>query len=108
MESAVLTNLLLKEKIAAVLCIFSAILLLVTGVYDFFINEVAIQELVTTVGAFLLIFSVGLMPKMFFSPLTNILKPENIPTLVNPKLLLSLQFTGLLLCLVSVIWQMLL
>lgn len=108
MERFVLNHLLLKEKLAFILCIILATLILITGIYDFLIVEFIARELVMTIGVFFILLSVGLMPRMFFSPLTSILKSESIPTIGNPRVQQWLLLSGVFIFLLGLIWRLLL
>lgn len=108
MESFVLNHLPLKEKLAFILCISFATLILIPGIYDFLIVEFIARDLVMTIGVFLMLLSAGLMPKLFFSPLTNILKPESIPTIGNPRVQQWLSLSGVFICSLGLVWRLLL
>jgi hypothetical protein len=108
MESFVLNHLPLKEKLVFILCISFATLILITGVYDFLIVEFIVRELLMTIGVFLMLLSAGLMPKLFFSPLTNILKSESIPTIGSPRVQQWLSLSGVFICSLGLVWRLLL
>jgi hypothetical protein len=102
-ESFLLNYLLFKEKLVLVLCVSFAILILVTGIYDFLIVELMIGELVMTLGMFLMLLSAGLTPKLFFSPLTNIFKSEKTPTLGHARVQQWLFLFGVFFCSLSLV-----
>ncbi|BAJ01351.1 hypothetical protein [Shewanella violacea] len=101
-----MNHLPVKEKTVLVLCVSFATLILVTGIYDFLIVEFIMRELVMTIGVFLMLLSAGLIPKLFFSPLTDILKSEGIPTVGNPRVQQWLSLSGVCLCSLGVIWRL--
>lgn len=102
-ESFLLNYLPFKEKLVLVLCVSFAILILVTGIYDFLIVELMIGELVMTLGMFLMLLSAGLTPKLFFSPLTNIFKSEKPPTLGHTRVQQWLFLFGMFFCSLSLV-----
>jgi len=53
MESFILNNLPLKEKLVFILCISFATLILITGIYDFLIDEFIAREIAMTMAYFL-------------------------------------------------------
>ena len=63
--------------------------------------EACIKALLTSIGLFMVIFSAGLMPKLFLLPIVQILKPQTAPILGNPILLQYLSFIGGMLCIIA-------
>lgn len=103
-----MNHLPLKEKWALIISVSLAVLILVTGIYDFLVVELMARELVMSVGVFSMLLSIGLMPKLFFTPVTHILKSGNIPTVGNPIIQHWLSLLGILLCSLSLVWRLLL
>jgi hypothetical protein len=108
MESLVLNHLPFKEKLASVLCVIFSFVILLTGLYDYLIVGLEIRELVMSIGVFLLLLSAGLTPKMFFSPLADIWKGEELPSIGSPKLPQWFSLSGIFLCTFGLVWRMLL
>ena len=65
-----------REKVAFTLCVSFAFLLLISGIYDFWIIEFKAQDLLMSIGAFLLLLSLALIPKIFFLPFADILNQK--------------------------------
>ena len=87
-----------REKVAFTLCISFAFLLLISGIYDFWIIEFNAQDLLMSIGAFLLLLSLALIPKIFFLPFTDIFKSKETPSIGIPKVQQCIMFSGALLC----------
>ena len=107
MDNLALKSLPLKEKLAVVLCVSFATLFLLAGIYHYLIANFIPRELLMAVGVCFIFFSAGLTPKLFFLPLTEVLKPEKISTLGNPKIQVSLGIIGFLFSTVGLIWRLL-
>ncbi|TMN82913.1 MULTISPECIES: hypothetical protein [unclassified Pseudoalteromonas] len=93
-----MNNLSTREKVAFTLCISFAFLLLISGIYDFLIIEFKAEDLMMSIGAFLMLLSLSLMPKIFFSPFADIFKSTDQPTIGNAKVQQWLMFSSVLLC----------
>lgn len=87
-----------REKVAFTLCVSFAFLLLISGIYDFWIIEFKAQDLLMSIGAFLMLLSLALMPKIFFLPFADIFKSKETPTIGIPKVQQWIMFSGVLLC----------
>jgi hypothetical protein len=90
-----------KEEFIMIFCVSFSIIILINGIYDFLIIEVRIKKLITSIGVFMVIFSAGLMPKLFLLPIDQILKPQTTSILGNPILLQYLSFIGGMLCIIA-------
>lgn len=108
MESFILNHLPFKEKLVTILCFSFATLILTTGIYDFLIVELIIRELVMTTGVFLMLLSAGLIPKLFFSPLSDILKIEDMATVGKANVQQWFFLSGISCCSLSLVWRLLL
>lgn len=96
----------LKEKVAASISFVVALLIVLTGIYDFLVIELQIRELIMSVGVFFLLFSVALTPKIFFSSLTDIFKGEELPAIGSPQLAQNFSLLGILLCVIALLWRL--
>jgi len=92
-----MSNLSTREKVAFTLCISFAFLLLISGIYDFLTIEFKAEDLMMSIGAFLMLLSFALMPKIFFLPFADIFKSAEIPTIGNAKVQQWIMFSGVLL-----------
>ncbi|KTF14543.1 hypothetical protein [Pseudoalteromonas sp. 10-33] len=93
-----MNNLSTRGKVALTLCISFAFLLLISGIYDFWIIEFKAEDLIMSIGAFLMLLSFALIPKIFFLPFADIFKSTDQPTLGNIKVQQWLMFSGVLFC----------
>ncbi|MBW4965692.1 hypothetical protein KZZ04_04840 [Pseudoalteromonas sp. CR1] len=93
-----MNNLSTREQVAFTLCISFAFLLLISGIYDFLIIEFKAEDLIMSIGAFLMLLSLSLMPKIFFSPFADIFKSKKTPTIGISRVQQWLMFSGGLLC----------
>ncbi|KZN31800.1 hypothetical protein N474_22645 [Pseudoalteromonas luteoviolacea CPMOR-2] len=85
-----------KETLATTLCITFAFLLLSTGLYDFFFNSYNFIELLNTCAVFCFLTGLGLSPKIFFTPIRQLLSASFVmEPIVSPKLQQSLFYGGL-------------
>lgn len=96
----------LKEKVASSLSFIIALLIVLTGIYDFLVIELQVRELIMSVGVFFLLLSVALTPKIFFSSLTDIFKGKEVPAIGNPQLAQSFSLLGIFLCAVGLLWRL--
>ncbi|ATG58271.1 MULTISPECIES: hypothetical protein [Pseudoalteromonas] len=87
-----------REKVVFTLCVSFAFLLLISGIYDFWIIEFKAQDLLMSIGAFLMLLSFALMPKIFFLRIADIFKSEESPTIGIPKVQQWIMYSGVLLC----------
>ena len=85
----------MKEKIVVTLCLTLAAVLLISGLYDFLIIEFAPVELITSIGASLLLIGIGLAPSIFFNPLNKDSLNTFPKAIVHPKIQQGLFYTGL-------------
>lgn len=90
-----------KEELIMIFCVSFSIIILINGIYDFLIIETHIKELLTSIGLFMVIFSAGLMPKLFLLPIDQTLKPQTAPISGKPVLLQFLSFIGGMLCIIA-------
>jgi hypothetical protein len=95
----------LKEKIVFSLCWLVAFTFLIMGLYQFFIQSLSGLELVNVFAVFLIFIGTGLAPKMFFTPLKELLSASHKQeALINAGVQQSIVLAGVvltILCLVS-------
>lgn len=95
-----------RESVATALCFVIGFLFLSTGAYDFVYNGLHLIDLVTLFSIFLILVSLGLAPKFFFTPLNQLLSSSfRLPTLIKSTVQKTFLFAGVSLFLVCFIWQ---
>ena len=95
----------MKEKIAVIVCLTLSAVILISGLYDFLIIEFAPVELITSIGASLLLIGIGLAPSIFFNPLNKDSLKVFPKAIVHPKIQQGLFYTGLSLSALSFIFR---
>ena len=95
-----------RESVVTALCFVIGFLCLSTGAYDFVYNGLHLIDLVTLFSLFLVLVSLGLVPRLFFIPFNQLLSPSvKVPTLINRKIQKTLFFSGVFLILACFLWQ---
>lgn len=96
-----------KEKLASGLCAIISFLMLSAGLYDYLFVKRELRDLIMSIGVFLMLLSGVLTPKMFFSPISDIWKVEEFPSIVDPKIPQWLSLSGISLCAFCLVWNLL-
>lgn len=95
-----------KENSVSAIFFVIGLLCLSTGIYDFVYHGLHFIELISIFAIFLILISLGLVPRLFFIPFNQLLSPTvKVPTLINSKIQKTLFFSGVFLILACFLWQ---
>ncbi|ESP92210.1 hypothetical protein N483_07740 [Pseudoalteromonas luteoviolacea NCIMB 1944] len=97
-------NLAVKEKIASLVWLVFALIILLSGIYDFIIVANQPLEMLKSCGVFVLLLSFALQPKILFIPLKESWK-GNVDGLVNIKIINSMYFVGIFIFLLALVLE---
>lgn len=94
-----------KENSVSAIFFVIGLLCLSTGIYDFVYHGLHFIELINIFAIFLILISLGLVPRLFFIPFNQLFSPTfKLPTRVNVKIQRTLFFVGVFLIFTCLIW----